>query len=69
MLNVYTRPSHRRKGYAKAVMEALLAGAREKALSVVELKATENGYPLYRSVGFRDDDSGYRAMRWREKIT
>ena len=69
VLNVYTRPSYRRKGYAKAVMEALLAGAREKALSVVELKATADGYPLYRSVGFRDDDSGYRAMRWREKIT
>ena len=35
VLNVYTRPEWRRKGYARHVMEALLAEARELALSVI----------------------------------
>ena len=52
VLNVYTCPSYRRKGCAKKIMEALLAEAKKKKISVIELKATEDGYPLYRSVGF-----------------
>jgi len=47
VLNVYTRPASRRRGMARLLMEALLGDAREMGLSVVELKATEDGYPLY----------------------
>lgn len=47
VLNVYTQPESRRKGYARRLMESLLSDAREMDLSVVELKATEDGYPLY----------------------
>ena len=65
VLNVYTRPASRRKGYARRVMEALIAGAEQMSLSVLELKATEDGYDLYRSVGFADDASGYRLMKLR----
>ena len=65
VLNVYTRPSFRQRGYAGAVMKQLLADAERLELCVVELKATDAGYPLYRSVGFTDDDSGYHRMRWR----
>ena len=65
VLNVYTRPSARRKGYAKAIMNTLLAEAEEMELAVVELKATEAGYPLYRSVGFTDDCSRYHMMKWK----
>ena len=64
VLNVYTCPSHRRRGYAKVIMEALLSEAKEKEISSIELKATEAGYPLYRSVGFTDDASGYHFMKW-----
>ena len=64
VLNVYTCRPNRRRGYARMIMEALLAEAREKEISVLELKATEDGYPLYRSVGFRDDGSKYRMMKW-----
>ncbi len=63
VLNVYTCPSHRRKGYAKAIMEALLNEAREAEIQVIELKSTEDGYPLYRSVGFVDDTSKYHLMK------
>jgi len=64
VLNVYTRPDCRRRGYARKVMEALLADARELGLSVVELQATDDGYPLYLSVGFLDDESKYHRMKW-----
>ena len=64
VLNVYTRPAFRRQGHAKRLMERLLEDAREMGLSVLELKATDDGYPLYRSVGFADDASKYHNMRW-----
>lgn len=63
VLNVYTRPKHRKKGYAKQLMNALLEGAKAMELSVVELKATEDGYHLYKSVGFEDVVSKYHNMR------
>lgn len=65
VLNVYTRPESRRRGYARRLMESLLSDAQEMDLSVVELKATEDGYPLYLSVGFKDDESKYHLMKWR----
>ena len=65
VLNVYTRPPFRRRGYARDVVRALLAVAEEQALSTVELKATDDGYPLYRSVGFADNPSKYRPMKWK----
>ena len=64
VLNVYTQPDCRRRGYARRVMEALLADACELGLSVVELQATDDGYPLYLSVGFLDDESKYHRMKW-----
>ena len=67
VLSVFTRPEFRRKGYARRIMEALLADAKEMELSVVELKATEDGYALYRAVGFQDDQSGYRLMKWKNR--
>ena len=64
VLNVYTCPSFRRRGYAESVMKALLAEAKEKNLFVVELKSTEAGYSLYKKAGFSDDHSKYRLMNW-----
>lgn len=64
VLNVYTRPAFRRKGYARRLMNAMLDDARKMDLSVVELKATDDGYPLYLSVGFADDASKYHNMKW-----
>lgn len=65
VLNVYTRPDCRRRGCGRAVMEKLLAEAAEMGLCTVELKATDEGVPLYRAVGFTDSTSEYRLMRWR----
>ena len=64
ILNVYTKPAFRHKGYAKEIMTTLLSDAAEMELSTVELKSTDDGYHLYQSVGFSDDVSKYHRMKW-----
>lgn len=64
VLNVYTRPQFRRKGYASKTMKALLDDAKAREISVVELQATDDGYPLYLSVGFLEEQSKYHRMKW-----
>ena len=67
VLNVYTRPEDRRRGYARMIMERLLAEAKDMGLSVIELKSTQDGHHLYRSVGFADDGSRYQMMKWKNQ--
>ena len=64
ILNVFTRESYRRKGYARKLMDVLLGEAKDMGLVTINLKSTEEGYSLYRSVGFRDDHSKYHMMKW-----
>lgn len=64
VLNVYTRPNYRHKGYARCLMNMLLSDAVDKNLSFIELKATEDGYHLYKSLGFEEAVSKYHSMKW-----
>lgn len=52
--NVYTVPDHRRRGLAKRVMQMLLSDAEQFGLDFVELKASQNGYRLYETLGFKE---------------
>ena len=63
LFNVYTRPEYRRRGLARKTMGALIEEAYHRKLDVLELHATEDGYPLYRSLGFSDDSTTHVAMR------
>ncbi len=63
VLNVYTKPEYRHRGYAKQLMLMLLEDAKNHNLSVIELKATEDGYALYKSVGFEDVPAEYHNMK------
>ncbi len=47
------------------LMNAMIADAKELNIDVIELKATADGYDLYRSVGFEDDRSKYHLMKWK----
>ena len=67
VLNVYTCPTYRYRGYAKMIMKKLLTEAKELELSVIELKSTKDGYHLYQSVGFVDDCSKYHTMKWQNQ--
>lgn len=64
VLNVYTGPSYRQRGFAGKIIAKLLGDAVIKDLSVVELKSTDAGYALYRKAGFSDDRSKYHLMKW-----
>ena len=64
VLNVYTMPAYRRKGIARKLMQMLLAESAALKLDYVELKATDAGYPLYRSLGFEDAPSRYHPMKY-----
>lgn len=63
ILNVYTNPNYRRQGIAKQLMEMAIAHAKELGLSYLELQATKDGAPLYRSIGFETKVSHYEPMR------
>jgi GNAT superfamily N-acetyltransferase len=52
VFNVATDPDCRRRGYSRACMVAVLDWYRERGVRKVDLKATEAGEPLYRSLGF-----------------
>ncbi|MEU6842261.1 GNAT family N-acetyltransferase [Streptomyces sp. NPDC046716] len=52
LFNVSTDPDHRRRGYSRACVEALLAWYKEHEVHRVELLATADGEPLYSSLGF-----------------
>jgi ribosomal protein S18 acetylase RimI-like enzyme len=55
-------PEFRRRGYGRAVMEALLGWYRAQQITHVELHATPEGEPLYRSLGFGESRNPH--LRW-----
>ena len=63
VLNVYTKPEYRNKGYAKKLMTMMLEDATAQDVSIIELKSTEDGYSLYKSVGFEDVVVKYHNMK------
>ena len=63
VMNVYTRPVYRRRGFACALLERLISDARKMDLSYLELKATEQGLHLYQRLGFNREISRYLPMR------
>lgn len=63
VLNVYTKPEYRRKGLAGKLLKMLLEDSEKMGLDFVELKATDSGYSLYKSIGFEDAVSKYHNMK------
>lgn len=57
-----TEPAHRRRGHARAVLEALMGWFDGLAVPRVDLRATADGLPLYESLGFRVLDGA--TMAW-----
>lgn len=64
VLNVYTKPEYRRKGIAGRLLKILVAESEKMGLDFVELKATDAGYNLYKSIGFEDVISKYHNMKY-----
>jgi GNAT superfamily N-acetyltransferase len=56
VLNVYTEPEHRRCGVARAIMQAIIDWSREQRVSRITLHASNEGRPLYESLGFENSN-------------
>ena len=56
ILNVYTEPDCRRRGIARQIMEAMIAWCKQEGFARVSLHASEQGRPLYESLGFVDSN-------------
>ncbi|HEX8825836.1 MAG TPA: GNAT family N-acetyltransferase [Archangium sp.] len=61
ILNMYTEPGWRGRGIARALFTELMRFARELGAGRVLLHATDEGRPLYESVGFKPNPT---AMEW-----
>ena len=53
ILNIYTGDEFRKRGLARAMMEAILAWCRENSIDIVILHASPFGRSLYESMGFK----------------
>ena len=51
--NVYTEPAHRGRGLARLVMETIHTWAAEHGITSVALNASDDGRPLYESMGYQ----------------
>jgi GNAT superfamily N-acetyltransferase len=52
IFSVATDPDMRRRGFSRACMSALLEWFRGQGITKVDLRASAEGEPLYRSLGF-----------------
>ncbi|MDR1688093.1 MAG: GNAT family N-acetyltransferase [Clostridiales bacterium] len=52
LLNVFTYPEFRRKGFAEKVVIRIMDEAKTAGISSINLSATESGKPLYEKLGF-----------------
>jgi N-acetylglutamate synthase len=57
VFNVSVVPEHRRRGYGKAVTAAVLRDGYSTGARTAFLTSTEDGFPLYKSMGFRTAES------------
>ncbi|MEV0415856.1 GNAT family N-acetyltransferase [Streptomyces sp. NPDC050448] len=61
---VATEPAHRRHGYARAALAALLAHLERDGVTLYELYASEGSAPLYEGLGFSSDPALMRMTRF-----
>lgn len=59
IVNMYVTPEHRGRGVGRSLLDECLTAARDLSLRRLLLYATDDGRPLYASVGF---DSNTRWM-------
>ena len=52
LINVNTRADYRRQGIASRMLKALFAEAKQAGVERIGLDYTDDGYPLYCSLGF-----------------
>ncbi len=61
---VLTHPDHRGHGFAHTLLRRALEHAESKGIQTLKLDATEQGRPIYESLGFRAEQ---RIERWERR--
>lgn len=61
LLNVYTAPAFRHRGYASKLLQRILVEAPKRGIGRLWLNASSQGRPLYEASGFRKIEDG---MEW-----
>ena len=65
VLSVYTEPDYRGKGLCSKLMNNLVEYGKNKGLGRIDLSATDDGYPIYAKIGFKEKEHRYRDMRYK----
>ncbi|MEU5009048.1 GNAT family N-acetyltransferase [Streptomyces sp. NPDC021749] len=60
---VYTDPEYRRRGYGRAVTQALMDWLAECGCTLLTLNASDEGEPMYRALGFGVNRRAMRLIR------
>ena len=63
VLSVYTESEYRGKGICTQLMKNMIEFAKENKLCRIDLMATDEGYPVYKKVGFEERTQKYIDMR------
>ncbi len=63
VLSVYTEPDYRGRGLCTRLMKNLVEYGKRIGLGRIDLSATDEGYPIYSKIGFKDKEHRYRDMR------
>ena len=63
VLNVYTYAEFRRRGVARSVMATILDWCRSQGLATAFLHASDEGRPLYESMGFHSSNEMKLLLR------
>jgi GNAT superfamily N-acetyltransferase len=67
ILNIYVRPDWRRRGIAKAIMQALIEWCESQGFDSVALHASDAGRPLYEQLGFTPTNEMRLTLGTRER--
>ena len=62
LMNVYTRKGFRRQGVARLMVQFLIDEAKSLGATEISLDATAMGHPLYRNLGFTENNAGMTLL-------
>ena len=63
VLSVYTEEEYRGKGICTRLMNNMIEYAGKHQICRIDLVATDEGYPIYKKIGFGDKVQKYKDMR------
>jgi len=69
ILNLYTYPEYRRQGIARRLMQAMIEWCRQAGFQSVSLHSSDEGHPLYESLGFRPTEEMKLVLRSGPPVT